>query len=114
MFLVCVWLKNSKLLCKFIKRKLDSVHFKKHRSYFLFFFKILNLYVIPNLTLLKVKGITLKFKGKLGRGGNSRKKTTFYHKKYYSLSNKCLSLNQHKWNVWTQTGAVGCVFQIFY
>lgn len=114
MFLVCIWLKNSKLLCKFIKHKLDNVHFKKHRAYFLFFFKILNLYIVPNFTTLKTKGITIKFKGKLGRGGNSRKKTTFYHKGYYSLSNKFLSLNQHKWNVWTRTGAVGCTLQIFY
>ena len=101
-------------MCKFIKSKLDSVHFKKHRAYFLFFFKILNIYIIPNFKILKIKGITLKFKGKLARGGNSRKKTIFYHRGYYSLSNKCLSLNRHKWNVWTKTGAVGCTFQIFY
>ena len=114
MFLICVWLKNSKLLCQYIKKKLDNVHFKKHRTYFLFFLKILNIYIVPNFIELKIRGITVKFKGKLAKGGNSRKKTFFYHKGYYSLSNKFLSLNQHKWNVWTKTGAVGCTLQIFY
>lgn len=80
----------------YIKKKLDSVHFKKHRMYFLFFFRILNRYILPNFQILQIKGITLKFKGKLGRGGNARKKTMFYHKGYYSLSNKFLSLNRNK------------------
>lgn len=114
MFLICIWLKNSKLLCQFIKYKLDTIHFKQHRTYFLFFLKIFNIYIIPNFTSLKIKGITVKFKGKLAKGGNSRKKTFFYHRGYYSLSNKFLSLNRHKWNVWTKTGAVGCTLQIFY
>lgn len=114
MFLVSIWLKNPKYICKFIKTKLDTVHFKKHRRYFLFFFKILNRYIIPNFKLLQVKGITLKFKGKLGRGGNARKQTKFYHKGLYSLSSKSLCLNRNSWDVWTKTGTVGCTFQIFY
>lgn len=114
MFLVNIWLKNSKNICLYIKRKLDSVHFKKHRVYFLFFCKILSNYVLPNFQILQIKGITLKFKGKLGRGGTARKKTIFYHKGQYSLSNKFLSLNRNKWDVWTKTGTVGCTFQIFY
>ena len=95
-FLVCVWLKNSKLLCQYIKYKLDTVHFKRHRIYFLFFLKIFNMYIVPNFRSLKIKGITVKFKGKLAKGGNSRKKTFFYHRGYYSLSNKFLSLKRHK------------------
>ena len=114
MFLVNIWLKNSKNICLYIKRKLDSIHFKQHRVYFLFFCKVLNKYVLPNFRILQIKGITLKFKGKLGRGGTARKKTIFYHKGQYSLSNKFLSLNRNKWDVWTKTGTVGCTFQIFY
>lgn len=114
MFLISIWLKNPKNVCKFIKKKLDSVHFKQHRRYFLFFFKILNRYIIPNAKLLQIKGLTLRFKGKLGRGGNARKQTKFYHKGYYSLSNKFLALNYNSWDVWTKTGTIGCVFRIFY
>lgn len=114
MFLVNIWLKNSKVICRYIKTKLDTVHFKRHRGYFLFFFRILTKYILPNFKILQIKGITLKFKGKLGRGGNARKRTMFYHKGYYSLSNKLLALNRNTWDVWTKTGTVGCNFQIFY
>ena len=113
-FLINVWLKNSKNICLYIKRKLDSTHFKRHRAVFLFFYKIINKYIVPNFRVLQIKGITLKFKGKLGRGGTARKKTMFFHKGCYSLSNKFLSLNKNTWDVWTKTGTVGCTFQIFY
>ena len=114
MVLVNVWLKNSKNICKFIRNKLDNVHFKFHRKYFLFFFQIFNKYVLPNFKLLHLKGITLKFRGKLGRGGNSRKKTLFYKKGYYSLSNKLLCLHRNSWDSWTKTGSIGCTFQLFF
>jgi hypothetical protein len=38
----------------------------------------------------------------------------FYRRGLYSLSNKSLSLNRNKWDVWTKTGTFGCTFQIFY
>lgn len=114
LFLLNMWLKNSKNICKFIKKKLDNVHFKKHRGYFLFFFKILNKYIVPNFKLLQLKGVVLTFKGKLAKGGNARKKTLSYKNGYYSLSNKMLSLNTNKWDVWTKTGTVGCTIRIFY
>jgi hypothetical protein len=82
-----------------IKKKLDNVHFKKHRLYFLFFFKILNKYIKPNFKQLQIKGITLTFKGKLAKGGNARKRTLFYKKGLYSLSNKQLGMNSNKWDV---------------
>jgi hypothetical protein len=93
---------------------LNSVHFKKHRLYFLFFFKILNKYIKPNFKQLQLKGIYLVFRGKLGKGGNSRKRTMFYKSGYYSLSNKMLSLNTQKWDIWTKTGSVGCTMRVFY
>jgi hypothetical protein len=38
----------------------------------------------------------------------------FYKSGYYSLSNKMLSLNTQKWDVWTKTGSVGCTMRVFY
>ena len=114
LFLVNIWLKNTKNICKYIKKKLDNVHFKQHRAYFLFFFSILDMYIEPFFHDLQIKGITLVFRGKLGRGGNSRKQTLFYKQGLYSLSNKKLSMERNKWDIWTKTGAVGCTMQIFY
>lgn len=114
LFLVNMWLKNLKNICKYIKKKLDSVHFKQHRLYFLFFFKILNKYIKPNFTDLQLKGVYLIFRGKLGKGGNSRKKVMFFKEGHYSLSNKLLCLNTQKWDVWTRTGTVGCTMRLFY
>lgn len=114
MIVINVWLKNSKNICKFIRQKLDNVHFKFHKKYFLFFFKIFNQFVLPNFRLLHLKGLTLKFRGKLGRGGNARKAVIFYKKGYYSLSNKTLCLHKNSWDTWTKTGSIGCVFQLFF
>lgn len=114
LFLINIWLKNLKNICKYIKKTLDSVHFKKHRLYFLFFFKILNKYIKPNYNQLQIKGLYLVFRGKLGKGGNARKKTMFYKNGFYSLSNKLLCLNTQKWDIWTKTGTVGCTMRLFY
>lgn len=114
MFLISVWLKNIKSICKFIKNKLDNVHFKRHRRYILFFFKIIKRFVVPNFKTLQVCGLTMEFRGKVGRGGNSRKRVVFLRKGYYSLSNKMLCLQKNSWDVWTKTGSVGCSFQLFY
>lgn len=114
LFLINMWLKNLKNICKYIKKKLDSVHFRQHKAYFLFFFKILNKYIEPNFNDLQIKGIYLIFRGKLGKGGNSRKKVMFFKKGYYSLSNKLLCLNTQKWDVWSKTGTIGCTMRLFY
>jgi len=114
LFLISSWTKNIKPICKYIKKRLDTTHFKRHRSYFLFFFRILNKYIKPNFEQLKIKGLYLVFRGKLGRGGNSRKKVMFYKKGEYSLSNKLLAMNSYKWDIWTKTGTVGCTMRIFF
>lgn len=114
LFLINLWLKNIKNIAKYIKKQLDNVHFKKHRSYFLFFFKILTKYAKPNFKYLQLKGLVLEFRGKLGKGGNSRKKVMSYKYGQYSLSNKMLAINSYKWDIWTKTGSVGCYMKIFY
>jgi len=114
LFLVNIFLKNSKNICKFIKKKLESVHFKEHRRYFLFFFKIINEYIKNNFKILKINGLLMKLKGKLGRGGNSRTKTMFFRIGKTSPGDKSLALNSNKWNTWTKTGSFSCTFQIFY
>jgi hypothetical protein len=96
LFIVSSFIKSCKNICIFIKKSLDSVHFKKHRLYFFFFFNIFIIYVEPFFKELKIKGICLIFKGKLGKGGNSRKQTLFYKKGLYSLSNKNLKLEKNK------------------
>lgn len=114
LFLVNIFLKNSKNICKFIKKKLEKVHFKEHRRYFLFFFRIINEYIKCNFKLLKIDGLLMKFKGKLSRGGNSRTKTMFFRVGKTSQGDKDLALNTNKWSVWTKTGSFSCMFQIFY
>jgi len=114
LFVTNIFVKNCKNICIFIKKSLDSVHFKKHRLYFFFFFNILSNYIEPFFKELKVKGFCLIFKGKLAKGGNSRKQTLFYKRGLYSLSNKNLKIEKNKWDIWTKTGSVGCTFQIFY
>jgi hypothetical protein len=96
LFITCIFVKNAKNICLFIKKSLDNVHFKKHRLYFFFFFHILINYIEPFFKELKIKGLCLIFKGKLGKGGNSRKQVLFYKNGLYSLSNKNLKLEKNK------------------
>jgi hypothetical protein len=96
LFVINIFVKNCKNICIFIKKSLDKVHFKKHRLYFFFFFSILSNYIEPFFKELKLKGFTLIFKGKLAKGGNSRKQTLFYKKGLYSLSNKNLKMEKNK------------------
>jgi hypothetical protein len=96
LFLVNIFLKNSKNICKFIKKKLETVHFKEHRRYFLFFFKVINEYVKNNFKILKINGLFMRFKGKLGRGGNARTKTMFFRLGKTSSGDKSLALNSNK------------------
>jgi hypothetical protein len=56
----------------------------------------LDTYIEPFFSDLKIKGLTLVFRGKLGKGGNSRKQTLFYKVGAYSLSNKHLRMERNK------------------
>jgi len=114
MFLLNVWLKNIVNICKYIKKNLESVHYKKHKSYFLFYCEIFEFYIFKFADDLKIKGISIVFRGKLGQGGNSRKKALFFKKGYCSLGKKSLAVNSNKFSIWTKSGSVGCQIQLFF
>lgn len=113
-FMLNFYCKNIKNICIYIKKNLDKTHFKDHKKFYLFYFDLLDKYIWKNQKDLDIKGIHFVLRGKLDRGGNSRKKAIFFYKGSHSNSNKMLKLNKYKWSVWTDTGAIGCKMSVFY
>lgn len=95
LFLSSIYLKNIKNLCVFMRNKLENSFFKHHRAYYLFFYRILILFIYHNFSLLKMKGFYLSFRGKMNKGGDSRKQILTFRKGTTSLGNKHLAMQSH-------------------
>jgi hypothetical protein len=61
-----------------------------------------------------IKGYSIFFKGKLGRGGGARKKIFFVKSGFNSLSNGTLRFNYKKFILITSSGVLGCCINIFF
>lgn len=112
--MLTAFLKISKFFCIYIRNILKKILLKYHKNFFLFFFSIIKNFIWYYRKYFGIKGIVLEFRGKLAKGGNTRKK--LMHCKYgeYSYSNKNLKMTFDKWDIWSSTGAIGCFFKLFF
>ena len=107
-------LRNMDIILPYINKILKSLIIYQHKIFFDFFFKLIKGYFGPHFSLYGVAGISIKIKGKVGVGGNSRKRwiklvtgkttTTDFIKDTLTI-NKLLN---------TTTGALGFKMVIFY
>ena len=75
------------------------------------------LFSIPSFALYKklnIFGIRLEFHGKLGVGGNSKKRSYYFSMGRCSNSNKQLKIDSTNSFFKTATGVVGFTYSIFY
>ena len=100
-------LKESKPLATFIKKVMREVHFKKHPFYFNFVSSLVKDTVKPQLHLFNCLGLSVVFRGKLGIGGNARKRALKYQTGMISSSSKYVKLSRSIDIVRTKTGVVG-------
>ena len=112
--MLTIYLKISKFFCIYIRNILKKVLLKHHRNFFLFFFSIIRNFIWNFKKEFFIEGIVLEFRGKLARGGNTRKKLMYCKYGEYSYSNKNLRITYDKWDVWSSTGAIGCFFKLFF
>ena len=106
--------KDTFFFSNWLKSLLESLYYKNHKKFllglkyvFFFFFK----YFKNNLNIL---GLRFLIKGKIGLGGNSKKKSFFFKLGSFTLNKKKLKLMYNKENVNTLSGSLGFLFFIFF
>lgn len=100
-------LKETKALTLFIKKLMREVHFKKHPFYFTFVGSLIRDSIQPQLHKFNCLGLSVVFRGKLGIGGNARKRSLKYQTGMISSSSKYVKLSRSIDVVRTKTGIVG-------
>jgi len=103
--------KDVILFKNFIKYILESLHFKKHKKF------LYNLKVLVNLVFNLIHyrfgllGIFIKIKGKIGVGGNLKKKKYILKKGSFSFTRKDQKITYIKDSIKTYSGVLG--FEIY-
>lgn len=111
LILIFFYSKDVVLLKNFVKYILETIHFKKHKN-FLYNLKII-FNLISNLLFhsLKVSGIFIKIKGKIGVGGNLKKRIYNLKIGKFSFTKKNQKMNYIKDSIRTYSGVLG--FEIY-
>lgn len=109
--LVVCYSKDTILFKNLIKYILESIHFKKHKSF------LYNLKIIMNLvsTLLfknlGISGLYVKIKGKIGVGGNLKKRKYSLRLGSFSFTKKNQKLSYNRDSIRTYSGVLG--FEVY-
>ena len=104
---ICLYNKDIILLKNTIKGILEKLHFKKHKK-FLYNLRVL-LKSIAYIFFYKFKclGLYIKIKGKIGVGGNSKKRTFIFKLGSFSFTKKSQKLTYTKDSIRTYSGVLG-------
>jgi len=112
--LISLYSKDMILLKNGIKNILERLHFKKHRR-FLYNLKIL-IKFLSYIFFLKFKclGLYIKVKGKIGVGGNLKKRKFIFKIGSFSFTKKLQKLNYIKDSIRTYSGVLGLEIYLIY
>jgi hypothetical protein len=105
--LVSLYNKDITLLKNVVKYILEKLHFKKHKR-FLYSLKVI-LKSIAYVFFYKFKclGLYIKIKGKIGVGGNSKKRKYIFKLGSFSFTKKSQKLSYVKDSIRTYSGVLG-------
>jgi len=111
LLLVVLYTKDAMLLKNAIKSILENLHFKTHRK-FLYNLKI----ILKSLSYIfyskfKCLGLSIRVKGKIGVGGNSKKRKFLYKFGSFSFTKKNQKLSYAKDSIRTYSGVLG--FEVY-
>ena len=106
--------KDIILFKNFMKYCLENIHFKKHKRFLYNFKVILNFIFNVYFSELNILGLYLKIKGKIGVGGNLKKRKYFYKYGSFSFTKKNQKLNYFKDCIRTYSGVLGLEIYISY
>lgn len=106
--------KDTSVLMFAIRDVFESVHYSRHRIYFRFWQKLLQYFLAKYYKKIGVHGMKLEFHGKLGVGGNSKKRSYYYKVGSCSNSTKYFKVDASSSFFKTDTGVVGYTYSIYY
>lgn len=108
---VSLYSKDVILFKNFVKYILENLHFKKHRR-FLYNLKILlNTIILFFNYKINILGLFIKVKGKIGVGGNLKKRKYIFKKGSFSFTKKNQKLVYCRDSIRTYSGVLG--FEIY-
>ena len=107
-------LKNFNHLVNYLNRLLKSLIIWEHKRFLVFFFGAFREQFLPMFPYFGITGLHLIIKGKVGVGGNSRKRSMSL--RLGTTSRTHTFVNAHSLNTWlnTSTGALGFRVFLFY
>lgn len=114
MLLISLYIKNTKLFSKWLKKYFEKVNLKKHKKLFLFIRLLLYKLIWNYNTFLLLKGVKLSLKGKFAKAGSIRKTRKYIRVGKISYTQKNLSLFIYKTIIRTATGVFNLKLEIFY
>lgn len=106
--------KSFKHLINYLNRMLKSLIFYDHKRFLVFFFETIREQYYPLFDFFSLQGVSVSIKGKIGVGGNSRKRRMRLN--LGKTTRVQANLNVYELNTWlnTRTGALGIAFQMFF
>lgn len=109
---VAFYHKNVNYLITFLKEMFNTVNFFKHR-FLLYYLRAAFVKLSGNMAIPGIRGLFIKFRGKLAKAGNSRKSSFLL--KYGQVTTNYSDLYLvEKFQIKTFTGAIGCTIIICY
>jgi hypothetical protein len=97
-----------------LKKKFESLFYKKHKRLLYLIKLFFNNYVLIYLPTFKCLGFYFKLRGKIGVGGNSKKKAYLIKIGNNSLTTKKLKVNFKGGNIRTLVGTLGFTLMLFF
>lgn len=107
LILICLYNKDIVLFKNGIKNILEKLHFKKHRRFLYSLKLVLKLLSYVFFYKFKCLGLYIKVKGKIGVGGNLKKRKFIYKVGSFSFTKKLQKMNYTKDSIRTYSGVLG-------
>ena len=107
-------LKNFLHLINYLNKILHTLIIWDHKKFFTFFFNIISEQMYPLFNYFSLTGFRILIKGKVGVGGNSRKRKMML--KLGKVTTTNTNVNTYSMNTWlnTKTGALGIKITVLY
>ena len=112
--LLLVYTKDLRLFKNWVIKVSENMHFKLHRKFFYIFKIVFQKYFLLYGKDFGCLGFYFKVKGKIGLGGNSKKKRNIIKIGKFSLTTKKLKIKYDQGQIRTYSGTLGVEFLISY
>lgn len=108
------WLKDLNIIASWIKKFMESVHFRHHKKFLSYFNNFIKKNSSTFLNFLNIKGFFFDIRGKVGVAGNSKKRHFFFKIGVLNRSCKSRKIDFNQNLVRTPSGVLGLTYILNY